>query len=180
MTALIITVVLFAWILSAIIRTADDRRKAARQRKAEAMRRAEAARIRQEWKEQQAAAKAETARIIALEKARIEQEKWNARQEELNRKQAEQLRKHDEQIRKLQFQMEQAQADIETERERISGLYALLDIAQAQQAAAHPGSKSDEAAQRKIITLTAQIAASEKRIRKAEHTKATAEAKLAA
>ena len=115
-----------------------------------------------------------------MEKARIEQEKWNARQEELNRKEAEQIRKHDEQIRKLQFQMAQAQADIEAERERISGLYALLDIAEANQAAAHPGSRADETAQRKIISLTAQIAASEKRIRKAEHTKATAEAKLAA
>ena len=179
MKELIIIISLLALIIEAIKRVLDNR-QVKRQIKAEAAKRAEVARRDAEWKRILAESKAETDRIIALEKARIEQEKWNARQEELNRKEAEQIRKHDEQIRKLQFQMAQAQADIEAERERISGLYALLDIAEANQAAAHPGSRADETAQRKIISLTAQIAASEKRIRKAEHTKATAEAKLAA
>ena len=179
MKELIIIISLLALIIEAIKRVLDNR-QVKRQIKAEAAKRAEVARRDAEWKRILAESKAETDRIIALEKARIEQEKWNARQEELNRKEAEQIRKHDEQIRKLQFQMAQAQADIETERERISGLYALLDIAEANQAAAHPGSRADETAQRKIISLTAQIAASEKWIRKAEHTKATAEAKLAA
>ena len=179
MKELIIIISLLALIIEAIKRVLDNR-QVKRQIKAEAAKRAEVARRDAEWKRILAESKAETDRIIALEKARIEQEKWNARQDELNRKEAEQIRKHDEQIRKLQFQMAQAQADIEAERERISGLYALLDIAEANQAAAHPGSRADETAQRKIISLTAQIAASEKRIRKAEHTKATAEAKLAA
>ena len=79
MTTLIITVVLSAWILSAIIRAADERRKAARQIKATAARRAEAAQRDAEWKRILAESKAETERIIALEKARIEQEKWNAK-----------------------------------------------------------------------------------------------------
>ena len=85
-----------------------------------------------------------------------------------------------EQIDKLQFQIEQLTADIENDRIRAGRLYALLDIAEANQAAAVPGSKADEAAQRKILTLENQIAAAERRIRAAQYKKQTAERQLAA
>ena len=95
-------------------------------------------------------------------------------------RQAEILRRHEEQISKLRFQIAQAQHDIETERNRINKLYALLDLAQAKQAETIPGSKTDEQAQRKILSLEAQISTAEKRIRSAEFKKQTAEQKLRA
>lgn len=194
MTALIITVVLFAWILSAIIRTADDKRKAARQRKAEAMRRAEAARIRQEWKEQQAAAKAETARIIALEKARIEQEKWNWKQEELNRKYEEKLAKHDEEISKLKTRLDKAEADILFLQEDIETLENLrhpkamelhnlmnLKVKDDYRGISNPARDAKiEKLTKAVRQYDKQIHSAKQKIRDAECTKSTIEAKLAA
>ena len=88
--------------------------------------------------------------------------------------------KQAEQIRKLEYQIEEAAHDIESAKNRINQLYALLDIAEANQAGAVPGSKADESAQRKIISIESQIHAAEKRLRAAEYKKQTAETKLAA
>ena len=93
-------------------------------------------------------------------------------------KQAEFVSRNTEQIKKLKFQIEQATADIAAEQNRLSQLFALLDIAEAQQASVIPGSKADEQAQRKIISIENQIYSAEKRIRSAEFKKRTAEQKL--
>ena len=87
---------------------------------------------------------------------------WNAKQETINEKTAAKLRKHDEEIRKLKQAMLVAEVDIKSANERMSYLYSLLDIAERQQRDAHPGSKSDEKAQRKIMALRNQIATAKK------------------
>ena len=78
----------------------------------------------------------------------------------------------------MQFALEQAAAEIEAGNNRLSQLFALLDIAQANQAAAMPGSRDDVRYQKQILTLESQIHTAEKRIAKAAFTKAEAENKL--
>lgn len=112
-------------------------------------------------------------RMIEIEREQIELR-------ELQRKQAEQISRQEERIVKLEFQMKQATADIEAEAERISALYALMDIAAKEQAGAVPGSKADVRAQKQILSLNNQIHAAERRKAKAEFTKMTARQKLSA
>ena len=102
------------------------------------------------------------------------------RQAEEQARQAEQLAKHEARIAELEFRMSQAEADIEAETERIAALYALMDIAAAEQAAAPPGSKVDIRAQKQIISYQSAIHAAEKRKAKAEFTKQTTQQKLSA
>ena len=115
----------------------------------------------------------ESARLAALEREQQRIAKEQARQ-------AEQLAKHEEQLAKLEFCMTQAEADITAESEQIASLYALMDIATAEQAAAVPGSKADIRAQKQIISYQSAIHAAEKRKAKAEFTKQTAQQKLSA
>ena len=145
-----------------------------RQRQAERERIAEE--IVRNDRERQMAAKLkaeESARLAALEREQQRIAKEQARQ-------AEQLAKHEEQLAKLEFRMTQAEADIAAESERIANLYALMDIAAAEQAAAVPGSKTDIRAQKQIISYQSAIHAAEKRKAKAEFTKQTAQQKLSA
>ena len=88
------------------------------------------------------------------------------------------IQKHEEEIRKLKTQATLARKDIEAEKEALQSLYALLDMAQQKQRDANPGSKADEAAQRKVMSLNKQISASEKRIIKAKAVIENAERKL--
>ena len=170
---LIICFVVFVWFISAIVRSADRKRTEAQRRRREAEEEKQRRELRQQLRQQR-----EDSREWARQQGEIQREQMRLAKEQ--QRQAEQLAKHEERISRLEFDMMQAKADIETERERINGLYALLDIAEANQLKAVPGSKADEAAQRKINTLTNQITAAEKRMRKAEYTKAAAEKKLAA
>lgn len=174
--AAIIVIVLISWVTSALIRSAETNRQARQQARIRAEQQRQKEELRQQREESREWARQQVE--IQREQIRLAQEQEKQAREQA--RQAEQLAKHEARIARLEFDMMQAQADIETERERINGLYALLDIAEAAQAAATPGSKADEAAQRKVISLTGQIAAAEKRIRKAEYTKTAAEKKLAA
>lgn len=140
----------------------------------------ESERMRQEWKEAQARVKLETERIIALEREQARQRREQERQAKEQERQAAQLAKHEAQIAELEFRMSQAEADIEAETERIAALYALMDIAAAEQAAAPPGSKVDIRAQKQIISYQSAIHAAEKRKAKAEFTKQTTQQKLSA
>ena len=122
----------------------------------------------------------ESARLAALEREQQRIAKEQERQAKEQARQAEQLAKHEEQLAKLEFRMTQAEADIAAESERIANLYALMDIAVAEQAAAVPGSKTDIRAQKQIISYQSAIHAAEKRKAKAEFTKQTAQQKLSA
>ena len=157
------------WGLSALVRAS---REVKRQREVE--------RQRAEWRQRQAEAKAETARLIALEREQMRIAREQERQAKEQTRQAEQLARHEEQIAMLEFRMTQAEADIAAESERIASLYALMDIAAAEQAAAVPGSKTDIRAQKQIISYQSAIHAAEKRKAKAEFTKQAAQRKLSA
>ena len=124
-----------------------------------------------EWKLAQEKAKQETARINAVIR---EQERLAKEQE----RQAAQLEKHEEQLAKLEHRLAVAEGDIAHWQEQIGNLYALLDIEQAEQAGAVPGSKSDIQHQKKIITLSNQIHAAENRLAKAKFEKSFCENKL--
>jgi chromosome segregation ATPase len=126
---------------------------------------AEQQRIRAEWMSAQQRAKAEAARMNAIERESVRLAREQARQ-------AEQLRKHDEQIAKIEYRLSAAEGDIEHWKEQVSNLYALLDIEQMEQAGALPGSKTDLKCQKKIITLKNQIHAAENRLNKARYEKA--------
>ena len=116
--------------------------------------------------------------------------KQEAKIERMHRKQREQAdrqkrieaeqRKQAQSITMLSFRISQAEADIATGMDRLSQLFALLDIAEAHQAAAMPGTAQDVRYQKQIVTLTAQIAATEKRIEKARFDRSQAQEGLAA
>ena len=169
-------------------------REIARVKAEQTRRAAEAARIREEWrrqqdeiKRQQAEAKEQMRRQMELEREQARQRMEQARlareqerQAQEQARQAELLAKHEARIAELEFRMSQAEADIEAESERIAALYALMDIAAAEQAAAVPGSKVDVKAQKQIISYQSAIRAAEKRKAKAEYSKQTAQQKLSA
>lgn len=178
------------WGLSALVRASREakrQREVERQRAEQAKHSADMARLMAEHRQRQAEIKAEKERYKAIiweqERQRQEQErlaKEQERQAKEQARQAEQLAKHEEQLAKLEFRMTQAEADIAAESERIANLYALMDIAAAEQAAAVPGSKTDIRAQKQIISYQSAIHAAEKRKAKAEYTKKTAQQKLSA
>lgn len=186
------------WGLSALVRASKQAAADRKRMEAERKRQAEAARFKAlQWEQakqrqaeerrRQSEIRAEKERYAAIvweqERQRQEQErlaKEQERQAKEQARQAEQLAKHEEQLAQLEFRMSQAEADIAAESERIASLYALMDIAAAEQAAAVPGSKTDIRAQKQIISYQSAIHAAEKRKAKAEFTKQTAQQKLSA
>lgn len=111
-----------------------------------------------------------------LEQQRKRQARLAKAQEQIKKEQTRQR----ETLNKLSFRISQAEADIESGNDRLSQLFALLDIAEAHRAAALPGTAQDVRYQKQIVTLTAQIAACEKKIRKAEYDARTAREAIAA
>lgn len=101
-------------------------------------------------------------------------------------KQAKQIAKHDkqlvkqaEEIQKLNYRLSAAEANIEHWRSQVCSLYALLDIEEAEQADAVPGSAKDIKHQKRIIALNNQINSAENKLSKAKFEKAFCEGKLA-
>ena len=153
------------WGMSALIRAGIQNR-----REREAAHRREEARRHNE----------QIRRMLALEREQAKQRAEQERQAREQARQAEQLARHEARIADLEFRMSQAESDIVAESERIAALYALMDIAAAEQAAAPPGSKVDIRAQKQIISYQSAIHAAEKRKAKAEYTKQTTQQKLSA
>ena len=162
------------------VKERQRQRELVRVKAEQARRAAEAARLREEWRRQQAEAKAEAARLITLEREQTRLAREQQRQAQEQARQAEQLAKHETRITGLEFRVSQCEADIKAESERIAALYALMDIAAAEQAAAPPGSKVDIRAQKQIISFQSAIHAAEKRKAKAEYTKQATQQKLSA
>ena len=134
--------------------------------------------IKAEQEEQRRSAIQEELRIVELEQEQVRQRKEQERLAKEQEKQAEILRKHEEEIAKLRHKLTSAESDITHWSEQIGNLYALLDIEQANQASALPGSKTDIKAQKSIITLTNKIHAAEQRLSKAEFERDSAQRKL--
>ena len=154
--------------------------KAAFQREVEAAaerKESERKRLDREWRELQRQREEEYRERVRIQEQIIREQIRQAR--ELERHEAK-LVAHEKRLADLEYRMTQAEADIEHWRETVGALYALLDLAQAEQAVAVPGSKADARAQKQIISLSNQIHAAESRLNKAEHIKKTAERELSA
>ena len=107
-------------------------------------------------------------------------EKEQARLAKEQQKQAEQLAKHEKRIADLEYKMAQAEADIEHWTEQVCNLYGLLDIAEAEQSSAVPGSAKDLKCQKRIVALNNQIHTAEAKINKAKHVRQIAKKELSA
>ena len=151
--AAIILFTLSIWVLSAIIRNADQKRQAARI----AQVKAEQARQREELKRQREEFKRQARQLD-------KHEAW--------------LKKHDAEIEALQFKVGKAESDIAHWKEQIGNLYALLDIAQAEMNSALVGGKIQMKYQKQVISLNNQIHTAEQRLNKAQFEKDCAERKL--
>lgn len=121
----LILIIFCIWGASALARATKEaarQKEIDRQRREQAARSAELARMTAEWKQRQAEAKIETARLIALEREAMRQREverkqaeWNARQEEINRK-------HDEQIAKLNNKLSLVEREIDHYRPMLEAL----------------------------------------------------------
>ena len=151
--AAIILFALSIWVLSAIIRNADQKRQAKRI----AQVKAEQAKQREELKRQREESKRQARQLD-------KHEAW--------------LKKHDAEIEALQFKVGKAESDIAHWKEQIGNLYALLDIAQAEMNSALVGGKIQMKYQKQVISLNNQIHTAEQRLNKAQFEKDCAERKL--
>lgn len=133
-----------------------------------------------DWVQERLAFEREQLRLAKEQQARTKAlEKRTAIVEREQERQAAILANHEKRISDLEFKMEEAQNDIENWKEELGQYFALLDIAELNLAGTLNGSKEQEKYQRKVITLNKQIHATEKRIRKAQHTIKTTERELA-
>ena len=122
----IIVIIAVIWISRALIRAyRQDReqREAERIYRQQEIQAARAAALREEWRQRQLEAKAETMRLVSAERARAEREK-------AERRDAERAQKEAEKARKAAFEKEQAEADMEhyaVLRSRYMDLYDTLE-----------------------------------------------------
>lgn len=153
----LIIIIATIWGISALISHIKQARLAKEQ-----MRQREAqARLLREQRAQAQAQREETARLIALEKARQAQDAWNAKQEAINRK-------NEERLFKLEQRMASAESELAFNREQRDRLFKLLDIEERERDGAIPESATWQKHQRKVISLENQIHTVQKRIDKAQ------------
>lgn len=181
----LIIIIATIWGISALISHIKQARLAEEQKR----QREAQARLLREQRAYAQAQREETARLIALEKARQAQEKMNEKFEREQARQAEQLAKHEETLRKhemeirdLKHRMTVCEDDYKALKQRMENLNELYELASAELASAESAgdNKRKEKALRKIMTLDNQIAATEKRMSKAKYDWNTAKKKLAA
>jgi len=146
----LIIIIATIWGISALISHIKQARIAKEQ-----MRQREAqARLLREQRAQAQAQREETARLIALEKARQAQDAWNAKQEAINRK-------HDEEICKLNQTVSRLSAKVEDINLRIVDLEAVKEMNYKKFLEAdHAGDDTNkEKYLRKLISLDNQLSA---------------------
>lgn len=163
------------WIASAVLRAYRDIQRAReidRIRHEASAQATEQALIREEQERQRIAAQEYVRRQVAIEREQIRLARESAQHTAT-------LANHEKRISNLEFKMEEAQNDIENWKEELGQYFAILDIAELNLAGTLNGSKEQEKYQRKVIALNKQIHATEKRIRKAQHTIKTTERELA-
>lgn len=153
----LIIIIATIWGISALISHARQERLAReQQRQREAQ-----ARLLREQRAYAQAQREETARLVALEKARQAQDAWNAKQEAINRK-------NEERLFKLEQRMASAESELAFNREQRDRLFKLLDIEERERDGAIPESATWQKHQRKVISLENQIHTVQKRIDKAQ------------
>lgn len=160
----LIIIIATIWGISALISHSKQARLAKEQ-----MRQREAqARLLREQRAYAQEQREETARLIALEKARQAQEKMNEKFEREQARQAEAIRKHEERLFKLEQRMASAESELAFNREQRDRLFKLLDIEERERDGAIPESATWQKHQRKVISLENQIHTVQKRIDKAQ------------
>lgn len=183
-----------------IIQGLKDREEQRRIIEAEKQREADAARLREEWRREQAQYKANLLRVQALEKEQAlarkereearkererllkEQEKQRKEQERQAKEQERQaatLARHEEQLMKLDHRLASAESEIAFNREQIERLFKLQEMELTERDACTYGSSEWQKHERKVITLEGQIHTLQKRIDKAKADKRFCESKLA-
>ena len=153
----LIIIIATIWGISALI----SHIKQARLAKEQNRQREAQARLLREQRAYAQAQREETARLIALEKARQAQDAWNAKQEAINRK-------NEERLFKLEQRMASAESELAFNREQRDRLFKLLDIEERERDGAIPESATWQKHQRKVISLENQIHTVQKRIDKAQ------------
>ena len=183
-----------------IIQGLKDREEQRRIIEAEKQREADAARLREEWRQEQARYKANLLRVQALEReqarqrkeqdyARKERERLTREQEKQRKEQERQakeqerqaatLARHEEQLMKLDHRLASAESEIAFNREQIERLFKLQEMELTERDACTYGSSEWQKHERKVITLEGQIHTLQKRIDKAKADKRFCESKLA-
>ena len=153
----LIIIIATIWGISALI----SHNKQARLAKEQMRQREAQARLLREQRAYAQTQREETARLIALEKARQAQDAWNAKQEAINRK-------NEERLFKLEQRMASAESELAFNREQRDRLFKLLDIEERERDGAIPESATWQKHQRKVISLENQIHTVQKRIDKAQ------------
>ena len=160
----IILIVGILWGLSALCRAAKQAaaqariERAARARALENARRAaRQAQLMEEWRQQQLAAKQETARLISAERARMQAEREEARRAAQEAKEMERAQKEAEKAAKAAIVREQAQADMEHYETIRQGYMDLCDLLQAEMQESTTTAKRRVAIQRQLLTLEEKL-----------------------
>lgn len=175
----IVIIVGFVWVLSAVCRSATkaaEQRRAIKAQHALAIRRAQeaarAAQLREEyrqqqaaareaWKQQQLAAKEETARLISAQRARMEVERaWAKAEAQAQRdaeKAAREAQKAAEKAAKAALEREQAQADMEHYEALRQGYMDLYDLLQEEMEDSTTTAKRRVTIQRQLLALEEKL-----------------------
>lgn len=162
----IIIIVAILWGVSALVRMAEAQKQRDRVNRInrEAQRtKAEQARMREEWRMRLEESKAETARLIALEREQMRMAKEQERQ-------AAQLAKHEEQIAKLEQRMAVAEGEIDFQRQQIDRLRDHIEHAETERDACVYGSSEYWKWDKKCLALEKQIHTAEGKISNAQFT----------
>lgn len=136
------------------IRRAQEAARAAQLR--EEYRQQQAA-AREAWRQQQLAARAEQARLISAERARMAEEKERQRQEAQAAKEAEQAAKAAQKAQKAAIAREQAQADMEHYETIRQGYMDLCDLLQEEMQESTTTAKRRVAIQRQLLGLEEKL-----------------------
>ena len=188
----LIIIIATIWGISALISHSRQARLAKEQ-----MRQREAqARLLREQRAYAQAQREETARLIALEKARQAQEKMNEKFEREQARQAEQLAKHEKRISDLETSMSQAEYDIRQEQENLNHFTEkLADLDEEKRhieweieswkkqrhlANIAKCEKKLEKVEDNIFSFESKVRAAEKRLDKAQRTKDFCEMQMSA
>ena len=186
----LIIIIATIWGISALI----SHNKQARLAKEQKRQREAQARLLREQRAYAQAQREETARLIALEKARQAQEKLNEKFEREQARQAEQLAKHEKRIADLETRMSQAEYDIRQEQENLNHFTEkLADLDEEKRhieweieswkkqrhlANIAKCEKKLEKVEDNIFSFESKVRAAEKRLDKAQRVYASAQAQM--
>lgn len=179
----IILIIAIIWCASALARATKEaarQKEIDRQRREQAARSAELARMTAEWKQRQAEAKIETARLIALEREQMRQAREQEKLAKEQEKQAAQLAKHEKRLADLEERMAIAEGEIEFQSQQIERLREHIEHAETERDACVYGSSRYYQWDKKCLALEKQIHTAESKMAKAQYIKTSAQKEMEA